>query len=373
MGTLTDDLVIILVGIGFLAAAIFGAWKLSKDLKGMDFGEATAALAVDKHETIFVLCLFLLFIFSAITAASIRAVGEDPLNPLARIGSHILFNVIVCVCTITLVRDFITIFAPYLNWKEKLIRAGFALMLLAAGSYFAYLNLEIAVRSAGKMYEFELLKYRFWNGQAAYESFLIANGESPKVRASDLLPPPIHILIAELQAHIILVVIEGFRNAISKSRREMLWEKIYRELKIDPATGKSLAGAGPINPTGQSNPTAGQQRQAKELPKNAKFMLNRLGYDGTKLDTMTKEVESAILRIKDQDTRLEAATRLAKFVVDARTIDSGNAADKQAKNDALLKEVIAFFQGPVVGTDGKELSGDKIGLNLSIKGGGKKN
>lgn len=373
MGTLTDDLVIILVGTAFLAAAIFGAWRLSKDLKGMDFGEATAALAVDKHETIFVLCLFMLFIFSAVTAASVRSVGEDALNPLARIGSHILFQVIVCVCTITLVRDFITLFAPYIPWRERLIRALFSFALLGAGTYFAYLNLEIAVRAAGKMYEFELVKYRFWNGQAAYESFLISNGESPKVRASDLLPTAIHILIAELQAHVILVLIEGFRNAISKSRRDMLWEKIYRELKINPVDGKSLAGAGPINPSNQQNPTPGQQRQAKELPKNAKFMLNRLGYDGAKLDTMTKEVESAILRIKDQDTRLEASTRLAKFVIDARTIDSGNAADKAAKNDALLKEVIAFFQGPVVGSDGKELPGDKIGLNLSIKGGGKKN
>lgn len=368
----TNDIVITIVGFLVLTGIIWLLWKFNKSVKGMDLGEAMVTMAVDRHETIFFIMIGFLFITGAITAASLHNPSSaEQLNPLARIGSHTILNIIGAVASLTLVRDIATVFAKWIPPKERALRVVMCLGIMLAALYMPYVNLELAARSAGVIYEFDLYWYHFWNGQKAYESFLISQGQPPTVRASELLPTGIHILMAEMACHYLLVALEGMRNIVSVKRRTMLMEKVYRDLMIDPTNGKSFAPAPNLSNSGtQQNPTPGQQRQLTDLPKNATFVLSRIGYSGGKLDNLTTDVEAAILKIEDQSTRFGMAARLAKIVAELKTADGmANGPAKETKTKEAIAKIYYFLQKPAVDDQGQELPFDKRGLNIQVRGG----
>lgn len=359
-----NNTVIIVLGVALLLGAGVWLWLLSKKNPGLDLGELIATMAVDKNETIFVICVFGIFMAEAFVAATVHAPNEPPPNPLARILSHTLISVIGTVASVTAVRDLATMFMPNIPVGERVLKIMMATFVTALAVTIPYFNLILIASGLGQYSEYDLWTYSLYASPTNWAMTLKAFNLPENYQAFAQLQTILKTSIIMTGCHYALNILEGFRNIVSKRRREMLFERIYEELKADAKKGKGTN----VN----NNPMPGEQRQYQEVPKNARFLLSRLNYARDKLDKMVDEVEKAIDRIKDDSVRMKMAARMGALVTEAKTIDSSSGGNKATKKAELVDKIYDFFQGPIKGSDGKELPPDKRGLNLSIKGGSKK-
>lgn len=361
-----NNTIIIILGVALLLGAGVWLWLLSKKNPGLDLGELIATMAVDKNETIFVICVFGIFMAEAFVAATVHAPNEPPPNPLARILSHTLISVIGTVASVTAVRDLATMFIPKIPLGERALRIIMAAFVTTIAVTIPYFNLVLIASGLGQYSEYSLWVYSLISNDYSYQQTLTDFGLPRNYQAFAQLQTILKTSIIMTACHYALNILEGLRNIVSKRRRDMLFQRIYDEMKKEEDKGKGKGTD--VN----KNPMPGEQRQYQEVPKNARFLLSRVNYQKDKLDHMVSEVEKAIDRIKDEVTRMKMAARMGALVTEAKTIDSSSGGNKSTKKQELIDKIYDFFQGPIKDKDGKELPPDKRGLNLSIKGGSKK-
>ncbi len=359
---LFNQTVILVLGIALIAGLVYWMWSLSKKYKDMDIGEVLVTMAVDKNETIFVMLIAGLFITQAILAASLSNPDEPPLSPLARIGSHALISIGGLLASITLVRDIAAIFIPKIPPGERAMRIVMCLSLLVVALISPYLNLYLGASAAGKSFEFEVWQYAVTHSDTEYQSYLIRSGQPPTVRASSLLPTAIKIMLVEIFIHYMYTLVEGLRNVVSKRRRNMLFEKVYRDLGIDK-NGKPLEDKPKTDVN--SDPMPAQERQMEQMKKNFSFLLARINrnYRGDKLTNLVTMADTRVKSISDQPTRFAMAARAAQLAVRAKTIDSSSSDDKATQRAALVVDIRKFFESP----NENSLKVEERGLGIELE------
>lgn len=370
--------VILALGLACLAGLGYMFWSMNKKYPNLKKGEIMSALAVDEHETFFILFILLLGLGDGISAASAHPEGQQLQNPLARIILHVGMFGVESIASVTVVRDIASCFIKQ-EWRYRIWKIVGTLLVLAVAVGLPYLTLSLTASGLDADFAFDMWKYSIdprisWDEyQSVVDQYGLAADGRP-YRAYDHLPLQLKLGIGSAVVRALLLAIEGVRNVASPTRSRLLFKRLEDEIKEEEARlkgEKEEAKKGdPASDTGDAS------GKSKEVPKNARFLLSRLEYSGSKLDGFVSEAEKAIDRIKDETEKGTMSARMAQLVSRANQIKTiTNADDKKAKNAELKKDIIKFFSGKVIVDVDKRPAGVKqadylkeAGLGLQVKG-----
>ncbi len=368
---------------GVALIALLGIWyyRLQKKNPELDFGPLVATSMVDKHETIFMGIVFLEYIMTALVASTVHMPDSNgiEMSPLGRLGLHIVLSLTGTVAQFTLARDIAVLFIKQ-SVGEYAGNAFTTIIIILLAMGVPYANLMLIASSVGASLPFQVWIYSispFTDSQEMLNIYY-SLGYPENYQPWENLPPVMHVcIVSAIVVHYGLTIVEALRTISSPKRRKMLLDRVKAEQKIEEEEKEKSSKDDENNDRKKGDaaksPLPGEKRSLEAVEGNIKFMLRRFGYDGDKLTNKVKELTTAMMSPGDksaseiEDTQLHFASKLASFVLTAKTIDSKmNGDEKKNKNKALIEDFRKFVEAPK--WDGKNLiSRDKRGLGIKLK------
>lgn len=357
-------IVLLLIGYGF--------YRIKKQHPGLKSGEVISSLAVDENEIIFICGIIGAGIGDAIIVASTHGANSVMMNPLGRIILHLSFFLVETVASITLVRDIASCFMKT-AWRWRSWKIVTTILIGIAVFMIPFWTLSIAASNLGADFEWDMWKYSLsanateWSNAIQYYK-LEANGVP--YRAFDHVPVPLKLLLFSAGVRFLLLAIEGSRNVGSPARSRILFERLEQEM-----ADENERMAKKKEEKKDEKKDEGKAEDKDQLKSNIKYCLNRLGYDGPKLDQFIGLATKALDSIKEDSIKAGMSARMAQFVTRGSKIKVMEGTAKAKANEELKKDIRDFFSGPVSPTRPTNMSdADYVkikGLGLSIKEGGK--
>lgn len=366
-----DGLTILLLGLGSIIAFGLWAWWLTKREK-KPFGEVLSVMAVHQNESIFVFIVMAIFFSEAVLAASVTPPGETPPPPLARFISHTVISICGAVASVTLIRDMASAFEKGLDWKSRIART-FVLsgvFILAIGIPIA--NAALIAAGLGEDLEFRLFlvdKFFFWVSEEEFLAEVRFYGGGYDYQSWSNLSYIMKTTAVLTMVHMLITIIEGFRNVSSEDRRRILFDNPY--LTPEDKEKEEKQKAREEAKKGAEGSTFGEQRAMDKVDENLKFLLHRCDYTKSEeLDPVLKAAKNNLYKaIKSASDRIYLAVKIAELRTEATAMDNRTDLSEDTRKTLkaeLRTKIRTLFENKPKPASGKQ---EDLGLGVQLKGG----
>lgn len=205
-GVVNSYSIIIILGLAILLGAIWWGRSLVKKNPDLTFGDVVNAMFYREKVSIFIITLFIINFAEALFAASITPKGEIPVNPLARIVSHMIIAIVAITCGLMLPAIFKQVFAK----ENKRRGAAISILILAIFGTFAlpYMNLTLIASGLKQIPIVTLYMYSLnpFNSMPAYYTSI---GLAPSFSPLQALEYPMVVTIFMTFSHYFVVLLDG--------------------------------------------------------------------------------------------------------------------------------------------------------------------
>lgn len=205
-GVVNSYSIIIILGLAILLGAIWWGKSLVKKNPDVTFGDIVNAMFYREKVTIFLITLGCINFAEALFAASITPKGEIPVNPLARIVSHMIIAIVAITCGLMLPTIFKQVFAK----ENKRRGAAISILVLAVFGTFAlpYMNLILIASGLKQIPIINLYMYSLnpFNSMPAYYKSI---GLSPVFSPLQALEYPMVVTVFMTFSHYFVVLLDG--------------------------------------------------------------------------------------------------------------------------------------------------------------------